>query len=181
MLGDFLDLASMTSWLELLILIVELTMERSFSTGQASPLSPFLHQGRLWPRICRGAHLSRLGGGFRGPSWLASGWMLACGSYRAGGTVGDYSAEPRRPSQFFPNLQRTTFVAGKWLVVCFREYRPVEETVVTSEVCLAEITFSPCSLRVVILSHPALEVTVYQGSALGCIQVKTHLFLLSPN
>ena len=115
MLGDFLDLASMTSWLELLILIVELTMERSFSTGQAPPLSPFLHQGGLWPRICRGAHLSRLGGGFRGPSWLASGWMLACGSYRAGGTVGDYSAEPRRPSQFFPNLQgRPLLLENGW-------------------------------------------------------------------
>lgn len=43
MLGDFLDLASMTSWLELLILIVELTMERSFSTGQVPPLPAFLH------------------------------------------------------------------------------------------------------------------------------------------
>lgn len=36
--GDFLDLASMTSWPELLILIVELTMERSFSTGQVPPI-----------------------------------------------------------------------------------------------------------------------------------------------
>lgn len=59
--------------------------------------------------------------------------------------------------------------------------RVVEETVVTSEVCIAEITFSLCSLRVVILSCPALEVTVYQGSALGCLQVKTQLFLLSSN
>ena len=43
MLGDFLDLASVTSWLELLILIVELTMERSFSMGQVPPLPAFLH------------------------------------------------------------------------------------------------------------------------------------------
>ena len=50
---------------------------------------------------------------------------------------------------------------------------------ILSEVCLAEITFSPCSLRVVILSHPALEVTVYQGSALGCIQVKTPIFTVA--
>lgn len=41
MLGDFLDLASVTSWLELLILIVELTMERSFSMGQVPLCPPF--------------------------------------------------------------------------------------------------------------------------------------------
>ena len=38
--------------------------------------------------------------------------MLGCGSYRAGGTVGDYSAEPRGPSQFFPYLQGQPLLLG---------------------------------------------------------------------
>lgn len=100
--GDFLDLASMTSWLELLILIVELTMESSLSTGQVPPV-PLSPPGTPLASHWLNGASQQVGWRFSGPFlvdfWVGAGlWQFqSCW----GGTVGDYSVGPRHPHSSF--------------------------------------------------------------------------------